>query len=314
MNPAMNPVRKSLAMSAALVGLCVGSVGTARADAFAQAILTIDNFRLLHSNTVAYSTADFSSLAGMNVAGASASLGGVAVTAPTQNISIFSGLTPDIAHQFVGLPTPPRLENDFNAFPNPAPVPGTFGYADQYMTGTAIDKLDGNGARALTQSRADAALQSDGSAAGSSNVGTMTSFMFMLSSADTMTFAFDATPFTQAYTTGDPSTTAMARVTWTLNILDELGNSVFVFAPSQLNGMSNVNRADNFDGLTTYAPGTLGFTATTSLLAANTNYRLTISQTSDANALQDTVVPEPASLTLFSLGLFGVAAFLRRRR
>lgn len=312
MKPLQKTVRSSMAASLALAAICMASSTNARAEAFAQAILTIDNFRLLHSNGTAFNATDFKSLSGMNVAGASASQGNVAVTAPTKNINILSGLTPDIAHQFVGLPNPPRAENDFTPFPGPTPVPGTFGYADQYMSGSAItigSKLAG----AKAQSRADAALKEDGSAAGSSNVGTMTSFMFMLSSADTMTFAFDATPFTQAYTTGDPHTDAMARVTWTLNIIDPAGNSVFNFAPAQLNAMTNVNRSDTFAGGTTYAPGTLSFLTSSSLLAANTNYRLTISQTSDANAMQDTAVPEPASLAIFGLGLLGMSSFLRRR-
>ncbi len=308
----MKRIRPTLAASAALACLTMAGAGNAHADAFAQAILTIDNFRLLHASGAVYNRTDFQELTGMNMAGAAASTGTHAVTAPSQDLPISSAMTPDIAHQFAGIPTAPRAENDFTPFPNPAPVPGTFGYADQYMRGRMIT-VGTEAAGVLAQTRADASLQYDGKAKGSSDVGTMSSFLFMLGAADSMTFAFDATPFTQAYSNGAPYTNAAARVTWSLNILDEVGNNVFVFAPSQLNGMSNVNRTDGFNGLTTYAPGTLAFTATSPLLAANTNYRLTITQTSIANAMQETQVPEPDSLAIFAAGLLGMGALLRRR-
>lgn len=312
MKPALKKVRPSVVMSCLLAGACLGAAGTARADAFAQAILTIDHFRVLHASGAAYASSDFKTFNGMNGAGASATLNDVVNAAPEQNKPMFS-TPPDIAQRFVGLPAAPRAENDFSPFDTPAPVPGTFGYADQYMSGAMISH-NGKAAGAKTQSRADAALVEDGSAAGSSNVGTLANFKFMLGAADTMTFAFDATPFTQAYSTGDPSKYAMARVTWTLNIRDDTGQSVFLFAPDELNAMTNVNRTDSFAGTTTYAPGTLNFSATTAMLKANTNYQLTISQTSVANAMQSTEVPEPGSLALFGLGLLGVSMLRRRRR
>ena len=87
----MKLVRKTLIMSAAVASLCIGMVGTARADAFAQSILTINNFRLLHSNCTAFTPTDFDTLDGVNSAHAGASLNGVTSAAPSQDINILSG-------------------------------------------------------------------------------------------------------------------------------------------------------------------------------------------------------------------------------
>jgi hypothetical protein len=52
--PAMNPLQKTMLSSAVLAAVTVGAPGAARADAFAQSILVIDNFRLLHANGTTY--------------------------------------------------------------------------------------------------------------------------------------------------------------------------------------------------------------------------------------------------------------------
>lgn len=309
----MKLVRKTLVMSAAVATLCFGVSGQARADAFAQSILTISNFRLLHANGSAFTPADFDLLDGVNSAHARASLNGISAVAPPQDISILSGNNPDVAHQFVGLPNPPRPENNFTPFPSPPGVPGTFGYADQNLTGSALS-VGGAPAGATAQTRADASLQADGSASGDSDVGTSTTFSFTLDADDTMTFEFDAAAFTQAYTTAGPNTNAIARLSWSLNIINQsTGAVVFTFQPGELNGAANASRTGAFAGLTTYDPGMLSFSATSPLLNNADVYQLTIQHNTLANVIQASAIPEPATLAIFGLGLLGMTAFNRRR-
>lgn len=303
---------KSLTLSAAAAALCFGGMGQARADAFAQSVLTINNFRLLHSSGAAFTPADFGMLDGVNSAHARASLNGVNATAVPQDVPILSGGNPDVAHQFIGLPNPPRAENDFTPFGTPPAVPGTFGYADQNLSGSAL-ALNGNPAGALAQTRADASLQSDGSASGDSDVGTSTTFSFQLGVGDSMTFAFDATPFTQAYTTTGPATNAIARLSWSLNIVNQsTGEIVYVYQPAELNGLANASRTGTFAGLTTYNPGTLAFSASSPLLNNTDVYQLTIQHNTLANALQESAVPEPGTLAIFGLGLLAMSGWRRR--
>lgn len=312
----MKIVRKTMMLTAMAASIAIGGMGSARADAFAQSILVIDNFRLLHSSSTPYNVTDFGVLTGTNDAHATASLNGV-FAADAQSFGILSGNNPDVAHQTVGNPNPALPENNFSPFGSAPPVPGTFGYADQNLSGSSIT-VGATPAGATASTRADASLAVNGMASGNSDVGTSTTFSFTLGVADSMTIEFDATPFTQAYASNgsSPNTNANARLSWSINIVDmTTGMTVFAFAPNELNAFSNVSRTDGFPGTTTYNPGTMAFSASTGILSTDSTYQITIQHNTLANALQQTqAVPEPATLAIFGIGLLGITALKRRRR
>lgn len=309
----MKLVRKTLLLTAAAASIMVGTMGSAHADSFAQSILVIDNFRLLHSNGTPFNVTDFGVLTGTNDAHATAQLNNV-FSNGAQSFGILSGINPDVLHQTVGAPNPAKPENNFDPFPAPPPVPGTFGYADQNLTGSSIT-IGMAPAGALAQTRADASLAMNGAASGNSDVGTSTTFNFVLGVGDTMTVAFNGTPFTQAFVAAGagPTTNANARLSWSIQIIDiTTGTTVFTYAPNELNALSNVSRTDGGPGTTTYAPATAAFSSTTPMLNNTSTYQITIQHNTLANALQ--AVPEPGTLAIFGFGLLGMSALSRRRK
>lgn len=309
----MKLARKNLLLTAFAASLTLAFAGSARADAFAQSILIIDNFRLLHSNGTPFAATDFGLLTGTNDAHATASLNGVFANG-AQSFGILSGVNPDVPHQTVGAPNPARPENNFTPFPAAPPVPGTFGYADQNLTGSSIT-VGTTPAGATAQTRADASLAMNGNSSGNSDVGTSTTFNFTLGVGDTMSVSFNGTPFTQAFVSAgsSPTTNSNARLSWSINIVDlSTGAPVFSYQPTQLNALSNVSRTDGLPGTTTYNPGTMAFLSTTPLLNNTTTYQITIQHNTLANALQAQVA-EPATLAVFGIGLLGMAGLMRRR-
>jgi hypothetical protein len=313
----MNLIKKSLMVTAAAAAMGLAAMGSARADTFASAILDINNFRLLHSNGTAFSTADFSTLQGTNDAHATAALNGV-FSNGASSLGILSGTTPDVAQQCVGAPCPPLAENNFTPFASPPPSPGNFGYADQRLQGSSI-AINGNPAGAHAQTRADAAtIMNMQDASGNSDVGTSTTFQFALGASDTMTIAFDATPYTQAWVSAGAGQTsnANARLSWSINIVDlSTGLSVFSFAPNELNGLSVVSRTDAAPGTSEYnaALTMFSFSEVTPLLSAGTTYQITIQHNTLANALQQEV-PEPGTLAIVAAGLLSMSLLSRRRK
>lgn len=309
----MKMICKQWLATAAVVAASFASV-PAQASTFASAILDINNFRLLHSGGTAYSTTDFTVLTGTNDAHATASLNGVFANG-AQSFGILSGVQPNVLQQCVGAPCPPLPQNNFLPFPSPPPVPGTFGYADQDLTGAAIT-IGATPAGAHARTRADASTALNAIASGNSDVGTSTTFAFTLGAADTMTISFDGTPYSQAFVSAGsgPTANANARLSWSINIIDLATNtSIFSYSPPELNGLSAVSRTDGMPGLTTYNPGTSAFLAITPLLLAGTTYQITIEHNTLANALQQEL-PEPGSMAVLAMGMLAMSLSMRRRK
>ena len=311
----MTTLRKSLLATAALLAASLASVPV-QASTFASAILDINNFRLLHSNGTAYSTTDFTILQGTNDAHATASLNGVFANG-TSSIPILLGV-PNVPHQCMGAPCGGLGENNFAQLPSPPPVPGTFGYADQDLTGASIT-IGAAPAGAHARTRADASTTLNAIASGNSDVGTSTTFQFTLGAADTMTVSFDATAFTQAYVSpgSGPDANANARLSWSINIIDlTTQGTIFDFAPPDLNALSVRSRTDGSPGILTYTFATLPgvpLTKVSPLLTAGTRYQITIQHNTLANALQQEL-PEPDSLAVLAAGMLAMSVALRRRK
>lgn len=309
----MKIVKKGYLLTALAASLAITSAAPVQAATFASSILNISNFRLLHSSGTAFSTTDFSTLAGTNDAHATAQLNAMFAPAADSR-SIFNPVPPNVAQQCLGAcpPVPPDTYIPIAGIP---PVLTTYGHADQRLTGASII-IGATPAGANASTRADASTAVNAVASGNSDVGTSTTFAFTVGAADTMTIAFDGDPYTRALVTpgSGPTSNANARLSWSLNIVNiATGASVLNFAPNALNAASNVSATDGAPNDMIYAPGSAFFTATTPLLVAGVAYQITIQHNSLANALQQEL-PEPGTLAILAAGLLSMSLLSRRRQ
>lgn len=308
---AMHPVSRPIARIvriAAFLALACASGGQARADAFAEAILSIDNFRLLHADGTPYGAADVAIFGGSDAARAAAGLNGV-FAVDAQRYDARAGGTIDLLQQAAGGASL-RGENNFSPLGAAAGQAGSQASADQRLIGNFLSG-------ATSQTRAEAAIAGVGAAGASSEFGGATQFRFSLGADDYMTIAFSATPFSQATLGpgGGADAKASAALSWSVTIVDlSTGATVLSFAPDALNAWSGVSRDAGGDGTMVYDPGQMFFTATSDLLSMNDSYQLTISQTSSAAAVQNQTVPEPATLASIGAGLLAMSWLARRKR
>lgn len=305
----MKTFKKTILATAAVAAMSL--LGTAQASTFAQSILQINNFRLLHTpGGTAFSRADFSALTGTNDAHATAERNGVFQTA-SSSVPI-TGAPPDLPQRCVGAPCPPIGENVFTPFP--MPVGGNFGYADQQLTGASII-LNGNPAGANAHTRADAATSnSPTQSSGNSDVGTSTTFAFSVAVPGSMTVDFDAIANLLASVSvgSAPNANANARLSWHINIIDlSNGDAMLDQTPSQLNQARSLT--DGAPGSLPYNLALTHFTFTSAPLLTGRNYQLTIEHNTLANALQEEI-PEPGTLAALAAGLLSMSLISRRRK
>jgi hypothetical protein len=310
----MGTIKHILVAATAAATLVGAGMRPAAASTFATAILDINNFRLLHSNGRVYSNTDFSRLTSVNDAQATASLNSLFANSSS------SGSRPDVAHQCVGSCVS-FAENSFGHGGANAvfALPGSFGFADQRFQGSGIS-INGAAAGAHAQTRADVAtLKNNQFATGNSSVGSSNTMVFSLAGSDTMTVAFDATPYAMAYLTpgSRPVTSAAARMSWSINVVDlKTGASVFAFAPAEINGLGSVSRTDGMAGLSTFneTGHVFSYQAMTPRLLTGRSYQVTVQQSAIVMALQQEEIPEPGSLPVVGTGLLGMVLLRRTRR
>jgi hypothetical protein len=329
----MKLLKKKTFVAATAVALSSGIVGTAHAGAVAFSSLTFSSAQIFNSAGNQWNVSDFSKLGIGNTATDHANLTGF--TGVANSVGPSQGNV-DVPMACLGAQCASIGQNDFNETNLGLPTTtGQFARGDSMLAGSIIAGVPGVPNSATTGAVAEVQLNTPSTGTGGSFVGTNSSFKFSLASSNVFDFRLTGKGMLDTFLQ-QPAGSAQASYGFSITIKNlATGAIVFNWAPngdcaggsgtcSGITGGTELRddfSLNNSIGVTNVGLPTRpqvnasgSFEAVTNLLSANTLYSLSIAHNADASATAVAKAPEPATLGIMGMGLFGIAMSRRRKK